>query len=142
MHVLPSLHCAAVVQHPATAEWMQVRFVVLQRSFVHAFESSQSALAVQQPGIGVLTQSPGDPDEVSQESVVQTSPSAHCAAVVQLVAAWRTDPVGSSESSAGPQRTVPKASNAPKANWVRFSMFPLRVSERFAPKAGGRALFR
>jgi hypothetical protein len=66
-----------VLQQPAMAPCEQVRFATLQASFVQALPSSQSAVAVQHPGIGVLTHVPGVPAEVSHVSVVHTSASEH-----------------------------------------------------------------
>ena len=135
VQVLPSLHCAAVVQHPAIAACTHVRFATLQTSLVQAFASSQSVFAVQQPGIGVFTQIPGVPPDVSQVSVVQTFASEHWAALVQLVAAWRTEPVSRSGSAAEPQRTVPRARKAPTMSDVFFNMCPLVERNRRAAEA-------
>jgi hypothetical protein len=61
---------------------------------VQALLSLQSAGVAQQPGIGVFTQMPGVPPDVSQVSVVQALPSLHTATVVQARASW-VCPVGS-----------------------------------------------
>lgn len=137
VHVLPSLQSAAVLQHPGMARCTQVRFARLHASFVQALASLQSATDVQHPGIGALTHTPGVPPEVSHVSVVHTFASEQSAAVVQLVAACRTEPVSKFGSPDEPHRRVPKASKAPMTSEAFFDMCSPE-GKRAAPPTTGR----